>query len=76
VLIQKIPKHDAVKQKDMALSCTRRLADGNKKTQRKIAEKQHAINFKRGTIRFSVSESFSSTAFVQTLFLGLSKIRS
>ncbi len=67
---------DPVQYKEMGLTCTRRLYDGNKKARRKIAEKQHAINFKRGTIRFSVSGSVSSTDSVQILFSGLSKIRS
>jgi hypothetical protein len=44
------PKHDAVKQKEMGLLSARRLYVGNKNTRRKIAEKQHAINFERGTI--------------------------
>ncbi len=56
---QKIPKHDAVKQKEIGLSCTGSDYDGNK-----IAEKHHAINFKQGTIRFCVSGFVSSTAFV------------
>ncbi len=65
---------DPVKQKEMGLSCTGRLYDGNRKARRKIAEKQDAINFKRGTIRFSVSGSVSSTTSVQILFSDLSKI--
>jgi hypothetical protein len=68
VLFQTIPKHDAVKQKEMGLTCTQRLSDGNKKARRKIAEKQHAINFKRGTIRFSGSGSVCSTASVAELY--------
>ncbi len=70
------PKHDAFKQKEMGLLCVGRLYVGNKNTRRKVAEKQHAINFKRGTIRFSVFGSVSSTASVQTLFSDLSTNRS
>jgi hypothetical protein len=45
VLIRKIPKHDAVKQKEIGLSCTGRLYDGNKKDRWKTACNQFQTGY-------------------------------